>query len=130
MTKLRDLEKAMRPQFIWAKFPEKPLQLNEEYEGAKDLARMIFVGIADIHGFGSAEIMTYLDMEYESYRNKLSRFRQMWREAKERENDGCIRMINDIVKRFYYKVSLCLNYIDLHYKRNSYIKMEDWVNNE
>lgn len=71
MTKLRDLEKAMKPNFIWNKEGLKPMQLNEEYEGSLDLARMVFVGLADMHGFDAVEAMNYIDMEYESHRTKL-----------------------------------------------------------
>lgn len=130
MTKLRDLEKAMHAQFIWSKQPEKPLQVNEEYEGAKDLARLVFVGLSDMYGFDSSLTMNYLDMEYDSYRNKLQHFKQNWKEAKVREEEGLINVINDPVKKFYNKVCLCLNAIKFNHGHNPYLKLNDWMQYE
>jgi hypothetical protein len=130
MVKLRDLEKAMKPQFVWSAHPEKPLQLNEEYEGAKDMARMIFVGLAEMHGFDSGDTMNYLDMEYESYRNKLQHFRNNWKEAKKREEEGVIGVIEDPVKKFYYKVCLTMNAIKFNFGTNPYLKLNDFLRYE
>jgi hypothetical protein len=115
MNKLSQLEKAMRPQFVWEKNPAKPMQTLEHQEGAKDVARMIFVGVADMHGFKSEDIQEYLDMRFESYRNKLSTFRDMLKECKRRRKDGSLLEIDDQVKRFYFKVNLTLNAIKYMY---------------
>lgn len=111
MNNLTQLEKAMRPQFVWEKNPAKPLQTLETQEGAKDIARMIFVGIADMHGFKSEEVQNYLDMRFDSYRNKLSTFRDNIKECRRREQDGNIYEIDDNIKKFYLKVNLTLNAI-------------------
>lgn len=111
MTNLSQLEKAMRAQFVWEKNPTKPLQTLESQEGAKDIARMIFVGVADMNGFSSEEIQTYLDMGFDSFRTKLRRFRDLAKEARQRVKDGIIYRIDDDVKKFYLKTSLTLNAI-------------------
>lgn len=111
MTNLSQLEKAMRAQFVWEKNPTKPLQTLESQEGAKDIARMIFVGVADMNGFSSEEIQTYLDMGFDSFRTKLRRFRDLAKEARQRVKDGIIYRIDDDVKKFYLKTTLTLNAI-------------------
>lgn len=130
MVRLEHLHKAMRPQFVWLKEPTKPLQLNEEYEGAKDLARIVFVGIADMYGFDANDVMDYLDMEYDSHRNKIQQFRSSYREALRREDDGSIYMIEDPVKKFYLKVCLTLNAIKWQTSTNPYLKIGDWITHE
>ena len=123
MNKLTQLEKAMRPQFVWEKNPAKPLQTLETQEGAKDIARMIFVGIADMYGFQSDDIKNFLGMRFESYRNKLSTFRELMKEARRREAAGLIYANDDLVKKFYLKVNLTLNAIRYSH-RDSYLSFE------
>lgn len=115
MTKLNQLEKAMRPQFVWEKLPEKPLQTLETMEGAKDVARMIFVGVADMYGFKSQDVQNYLNMGFDSYRNKLSTFRSLIKEVRQRSSDGTIYTIEDSTRRFFFKVSLTLNAVKYMY---------------
>jgi hypothetical protein len=115
MNNLTQLEKAMRPQFVWEKNPAKPLQTLETQEGAKDIARMIFVGLADMHGFKSEEVQNYLDMRFDSYRNKLSTFRENIKECRRRENEGNIYEVDDNIKKFYLKVNLTLNAVKYMY---------------
>ena len=115
MNTLSQLEKAMRAQFVWEKNPTKPLQTLEAQEGAKDIARMIFVGIADMHGFKSEDIQNYLDMRFDSYRHKLSTFRENMKECRARENEDTIYSIDDSIKKFYMKVNLTLNAIKYMY---------------
>jgi hypothetical protein len=115
MNNLTQLEKAMRPQFVWEKNPAKPLQTLETQEGAKDIARMIFVGLADMHGFKSEEVQNYLDMRFDSYRNKLSTFRENIKECRRRENEGNVYEVDDNIKKFYLKVNLTLNAIKYMY---------------
>lgn len=115
MNNLTQLEKAMRGQFVWEKSPAKPLQTLETQEGAKDIARMIFVGIADMHGFKSEEVQNYLDMRFDSYRNKLSTFRENIKECRIREANDSIYAVDDNIKKFYLKVNLTLNAVKYMY---------------
>ena len=117
----------MRPQFIWDRSGAKLLQTSETYEGAKDLARMIFVGLAEMNGFDSGRVQEYLDMTYDSHRNKVQQFRALLRESQHRVNNETIMLIGDSVKRFYLKLTLCLNAIKHTYKINPYFKLENWV---
>lgn len=128
MTRLEHLEKSIRPQFIWDREGLKRLQTLEEYEGAKDLGRMVFVGIADMLGFDSSYVMEYLDMEYESHRNKIKAFRSNYKEALKRVENGTIYLYEDPTKRFYLKVSLCLNAINFNTGSSPYVRMADWIN--
>lgn len=130
MVKLAELEKVMRAQFIWDRTGVKLLQTSETYEGAKDVARMIFVGLADMNGFESARVQEYLDMTYDSHRNKIQQFRANLREAQRRVEDGSIFLIEDSIKKFYLKVSLCLNAIKHTYKQNSYLKLSNWLEHD
>lgn len=128
MIKLKELEEVMRPQFIWDKEGLKPLQTNEDYEGNKELARTIFVGLADMYGFDSESIMNYLDCGYDSYRHKLMQFREYYREGKKRESIGVLKSYEDAITKFYVKVCLSLNAIRSKTKRNPYLKIEEYIN--
>ena len=87
---------------------------------------MIFAGLADMHGFDPAATQDYLDMSYDSYRSKIQQFRNSLREAKKREKEGSIYLIDDQIKRFYLKVHLCLNAIKYMYRRDSYFKLNNY----
>jgi len=128
MIRLSELEQAMKAQFIWDREGLKPLQLNEEYEGNKELARTIFVGLADMYGFEAGDVMTYIDCGYDSYRNKLMQFREYYRTGRKRFNDGTLRSHDDAVTKLYVKVGLCLNAIRSNTKRNPYIRLEEYIN--
>jgi len=130
MQKLKQLEEAMKGQFIWDKTATKKLQVDEEVEGAKDLARMIFVGIADMYGFESRQVMDFLDMEYESHRHKLSQFKSHYKEAIQREARGSLMLTEDTVKKVYIKSSLCLNSIGFRYRTNPYVTLQNWINHD
>lgn len=117
----------MKAQFIWDRSGLKILQTNEAFEGSKDLARTIFVGLADMYGFQPADVQDYLEMQYDSYRNKLATFKRNWKEALRRVEAGEMDLIDDPVKKFYHKCGLCLNAIRWQYKHNPYLKLEDWL---
>lgn len=126
MVRLKQLEACMKSQFIWDKSSAKILQTSETYEGAKDLGRMIFVGIADMHGFDQASVQDYLDMSYDSHRNKIQQFRANLREANRRVKEGTVYMIDDPIKKFYMKLCLTLNSIKFNYRQNSYLKLTQY----
>jgi hypothetical protein len=128
MIKLNEIEKVMKPQFVFDKDANKFFQCDEEYEGNKDLARSIFVGISDMYGFDAQLVMSYLDMGYDSYRYKLSQFREYYREGKRRQENGTIYMSDDAVKKYFIKVSLCMNAIKFHSRSNPYLKLDEYVN--
>jgi len=128
MKKLENLERCMRPQFVWDREGLKILQTSEEYEGAKDIARLVFVGIAEMIGFGQSDVMNFLDMEYESYRNKIQTFRANHKESLQRVADNTIYEIDDSIKRFYIKTRLCLNAINSQ-DTNKFYTIEEWINN-
>lgn len=130
MTQLKHLEEAMKAQFIWDKSGLKRLQVNEEWEGAKDLARMIFVGIADMHGFDPSQVMEYLDMEYESHRHKLTQFKGYYKDAMRRSKEGTIHLVEDTTRKVYIKTGLCLNSIKFRHRTNPYLKLENWMSYE
>jgi len=124
--KLQELEKIMKPNFLWNRSSPKKMETNESDEGSKDLARNIFVGLSDIYGFEASDVCDYLDMGYESYRHKLSCFREDYKEGKRRMMDGD-NTIDDPVKKFYVKVSLCMNAIKTHTRRDQNYKLEQYL---
>lgn len=127
MIKLIEIEKVMKSQFVWDKEGQKQLQVLEEYEGNKELARTIFVGLADMFGFDQGEVMNHLDVGYDSYRHKLMHFREYYKEGLQREKDGRLYDSDDSIKKFYIKTCLCLNAIKHATKRNPYLKMEEYI---
>lgn len=115
----------MKPQFVFMKNAPKPLVLNEEIEGVKDLARTIFVGLSDMYGLPSDRTMEYLDMGYDSFRNKLTEFRKQYRAGKAEWECG---NRNSPEVKLFVKTSLCLNAIKFKYKSNPYVRLESWIN--
>lgn len=128
MIKLKELEEVMRPQFVWDRSSQKYMQCNEEYEGNKDLARSIFVGISDMYGFEATSVMEYLDMGYDSYRHKLTQFREYYREGKRRADEGILYDMDDAIRKFYIKVMLVLNCIKTRTRRSPFLKMDEYIN--
>lgn len=118
----------MRPNFIWDRNGLKPLQLDESYEGNKELARTIFVGLADMYGFDATDVMNHIDCGYDSYRNKLMQFREYYKIGKKRDGLGTLKSYDDAVTKFFVKVGLCLNAIKIITKRNPYLKIEEYIN--
>ena len=127
MITLTDIEKIMKPQFIWHKNPLKKMQVNEDFEGNLELARTVFVGLADMYGHKQTDVMEYLDCGYDTYRNKLMNFRESWREGKRRESAGVLREYSDQVSKIYIKTGLCLNSIKYQSKSNPYLKMDQYI---
>lgn len=128
MIRLTELEKIMRPQFIFDRLSNRNMQTSEEYEGNKELARMIFVGLADMYGFESSVITEYLDMGYDSYRNKLSNFREYYKESLSRIEAGQdLRRFDPQLRKFYIKVLLCLNSIKHNTRTNPYYKIGEYI---
>jgi len=127
MIKLIEIEQVMKPQFVWDREGQKYMQVYEEIEGNKELARTIFVGLADMYGFDGGDVMNHLDMGYDSYRNKLMQFREYYKEGHRRLNEGTLYESEDNVRKFYIKVGMCLNAIRTATKRNPYLKMEEYI---
>lgn len=122
--RLDTLEKIMKPQFVWHKDPMKPMQTNELIEGSKDTGRIVFVGIANMYGFYVADICEHLDIMHESYVEKLSLFRQVYKDGvqgKHLSRDG---------QRIYRKIRLVLNALKTATKNNPYVKMEVYLDND
>lgn len=127
MIRLNDIEDVMRGQFVWDRDGLKPMQVNEEYENNKELARTVFVGLADMYGYDAIEVMNYIDCGYDSYRHKISVFRESYKTGKQRDEDGVLRSFEDSINKVYIKTCLCLNAIRYKTKRNPYLKLEDYL---
>lgn len=123
MNRLETLEKIMRPNFIFDGHALKVLQTLESYEGSKDLARTVFVGIADMYGFEPSHVQEYLDMEYQSWRSKLKRFRAIYTEA----TKYGLNNVDTPTRKMYNKTMLCLNAIKWKYNRKPFISPEEWL---
>jgi predicted SprT family Zn-dependent metalloprotease len=128
MIRLSDLETVMKPQFVWDRKGQKYFQVSEEFEGNKELARTIFVGLSDMFGFEATEVMTHINMGYDSYRHKLMQFRETYKEGLRRKADETLNSYDDNIKRMYIKTCLCLNAIKTATRKNPYLKMEEYIN--
>ena len=114
---LEQIEKCVRPQFIWDRSGLKLLQTDETMEGSKDVGRVIFVGLTDMYGISRNDVQDYLDMSYDVYRNCLTRFRESYKDSFTSKGD----------KRFGIKVGLCLNSIRYNHNVNPFLKLTDYV---
>lgn len=128
MIRLNEIEEIMRPNFIWDRDGLKPMQVKEDFEGNKELARTVFVGLADMFGFDQVDVMNYIDCGYDSYRHKLMQFREYYKEGRARDEEGLLKTYDDAVTKMYVKIRLCLNAIRLNTKRNPYLKLEEYIN--
>lgn len=126
MIRISEIEEIMRPNFVWDRAGLKPLQVNEYYEKNKELARIVFVGLCDMYGIDSSDAIDYLDCGYESYRHKISLFREGYKEGLRRKETG--EHYDDTQNKIYNKTCMCLNAIAFKYKRNQYIKIADYIN--
>lgn len=126
MIRLNEIEAVMRPNFIWDREGIKPLQVNEYYEKNKELARIVFVGLSDMYGIDSSSVVDYLDCGYESYRHKISMFREAYKECLRRKETG--EHYDDTQNKIYNKTCLCLNAISLRLKRSQFLKAADYIN--
>lgn len=126
MNKLESLEALFRPNFLWDRTGLKPMQTSEEHEGAKDIARMIFVGVSSMLGFEPSSVMDYLDMTYESYRNKLMHFRASYNEAIRRKEQSIFDQYEDPVRKFWNKLMLVQNSLYWKQKRRL-IATDEWL---
>lgn len=115
---LEQIEKCIRPQFIWDRSGLKLLQTDETMEGSKDIGRVIFVGLTDMYGISRNDVQDYLDMSYDVYRNCLSKFRDSYKAACRREKGE---------KRFGVKVGLCLNAIRYNHNTTPFLNLTDYV---
>lgn len=127
MIRLEEIERLMRGQFIWNRLSQKKLQVSETMDWNADIARIVFVGIADMYGFDQSDVMEYLDCGYDSYRNKLMTFRQAWKEGRKREEDKTLYDTVDNTSKLYIKTCLCLNAIRFKTRRDPYLKMEEYI---
>lgn len=128
--KLTELEKIVRPQFIYAENPVKPLETNIKFETTSSAARIIFVGLADMYGHDSSDICDHLDMGYQSYLTKLGQFKAMYKEATKLKEQGLLASGDESLVRFYTKLNLCLNAIKFSKRSNPYFKIQEWINHE
>lgn len=127
MIRLNEIESVMRSNFIWDRNGLKPMQVLEEYEGNKELARTIFVGLADMYGFDTTDIMEYIDCGYDSFRHKISVFREYYKVGRSRQEDKTLKHHDDAITKLYVKTCLCLNAIRHLTKRNPYLKLEEYI---
>jgi hypothetical protein len=117
---------ALRPQFIWQKDSNKPLQVvNDDNTNSVGMAVTIFIGLSVLYGISKSETMSYLDIKHAEYRTKLKRF-------KEHVYGGMLRKANripgqemNIDDRYLVKYEMCRNYIDLHYKSEQFVPLDE-----
>ncbi len=115
---LEQIEKSMRPQFIWDREGLKLLQTDENMEGSKDVGRIIFVGLTDMYGIAQKDVREYLDLSYDVYRHCLTEFRERYKSYLNRDGNN---------KRFGNKVGLCLNAIKFNYNTKPFLNLTDYV---
>ena len=115
---LEEIEKCMRPQFIWDRSGLKLMQTDEAMEGSKEVGRLIFVGISDMYGMSRKDVQDYLDMSYDAYRNTLTKFRELYGDSQRQKSTN---------KRFGIKTGLCLNAIRNTYNTTPFINLTDYV---
>jgi hypothetical protein len=120
MVRLNEIEKVLRPNFIFERTPNKIMHTLEQYEGNKEIARDIFIGIAEMYGFDSHDVMNYLEVGYNEYRSRLLQFRKNYRLSM---GDNC----PEELIRFRNKTRLVLNTIRTRHGGNPYLRIEHFV---
>lgn len=118
MTKLIDLEKVMRAQFVWSKDPLRPMQTDEFYEGSTESARIVFIGLSDFYKFDPLDVCDHLDITYETYLNRVKHFKAMYKAAEKGE------ALTSQEQRLYVKTRLCVNAISTDTRRTLNLVIE------
>jgi hypothetical protein len=91
--RLDDIEKAMRPNFVWIKHNSRRFQTNPLTEGNQSIGIIIFIVLAEAYGFSREDISDFLSIEDDEYQEKRELFVAEYGES----------------KRFRGKVQLVLN---------------------
>jgi hypothetical protein len=126
MRKLKDLEQYMKAQFIWDR-DGKRLGTSLEWEGSKELARNIFVGLATIYGFKQEEICEYIDCGEDSYHNKLANFVELYHAGMVFHEQGLCSDDATIQQKVFIKTGLILNAIKSQTRKEQTIKLKNYI---
>lgn len=118
MTKLRDLQKVMKAQFVWSKEPLRPMQTDEFYEGSTESARIVFVGLSDFYKFEALDVCDLLEMSYETYLNRVKQFKAIYKAGEKGES------LTSQDRRLYVKTRLCVNAISTETRRKFNLVIE------
>lgn len=118
MTKLRDIQRVMKAQFVWAKDPIRPMQTDEFYEGSTESARIVFIGLCDFYKFEVLDVCDILDITYETYLTRVKHFKAMYKAAEKGEP------LSYQDQRLYVKTRLCVNAISSETKRKLILTIE------
>lgn len=129
MIKLKEIEELMKPNFVFDKVGKR-MQTLEYIDGTKELARTIFVGIADMYGIDGSHVMDYIDIGYDTFRNRLRYFRETYKKAKQYDEEGLLQALHNTEIKFYNKTRLCVNAISLATKRDAYITINQYTHDE
>ena len=126
MIKIKEIEQLMKPNFIFDKIGKR-LQTLEVHDGTKEVARTIMVGLCDMYGIDGTFVMDYLDIGYDTYRNRLRQFREVYKLARDADEEGVLQVLSAHDIRMYNKIRLCLNAIKLSTQRDSYNMINEYI---
>lgn len=108
---LQLIEKAIRPQFVWAEHPRRRLQTSENRGKNTGFAMVIFIGIAESFNIPPKETAQYLDIGSPEYERKSMFYARHWEIAMQRKEQGtlCKGKQKDRTDCVYLKTKLTLN---------------------
>lgn len=125
MLTVEQIYEAMKPNFLWEKNPLKPLQTRDEYTDSISIAPTVFIGLSLLYGVPEEDVMIYLDINHEEYRNKLKRFREhIAAYLNDRENNVPLNFDDPKApQRYYSKFMLSKNYITLYFRETPWLSL-------
>jgi hypothetical protein len=121
---LWQLENAIRKQCLWNKDSNRRLQTDHTFEKKAELGQILFIGIAEMYGFNSEDVLNYIDIAPEIYKKRLARFNRAHHETQQRVANE-LPFASDFNYKIYIKTGLVQNYIKYHYNQEGYLTYRD-----
>ncbi len=120
---LADIEKAVRPQFVWDKEQGREWYTSKKIEGDTTLGMTMFVGVSRFHGFKDQDILKYMNISRSLLLASSQRFKRNMSEFQAQESTG---LEYNSACRFHNKLVMIQSYIKLHYHGREYLSLADF----
>ena len=102
------------------------LMSDDNYEDSSLLSVVIFVGLCHQHAIPKQDVKTYLGMEEDEYKGKITKFLNLSDKALKRVNDGNLLGHTDMVFRFFSKYNMGNRYVSQNATRARGKKLYVW----
>lgn len=122
---LNEIEKALRPQFVWNSEPHKRWQVVSRRPSTEDvgnhidestLGMIVFAGISYLNGFKSKEVFDFLEIDRRKHTGYLVQFKKALDQERNSQINELYNDMSDLNKRIIAKTVLVQNALKLSSK--------------